>query len=105
MNKETVLGEWIAYFENPRFCPVSACRDSLEEMKALSKLLGNAIRIAHVDCSLTIEVCKILQVKTSLTPKVIYFTNQNQAYLYQGPIKAKVLRDTFMSKDHGYKTH
>ena len=46
-----------------------------------------------------------MQVKASATPKVIYFTNKNKAYLYEGPLKSKSLRNTFISDDHGYLKH
>ncbi len=29
MDKETVLGEWVAYFENTRLCSSQVCRDGL----------------------------------------------------------------------------
>ena len=52
--------------------------------------------------SLTSELCKILKVKVSSHPQVIYFSTRNRAYLYEGPLKAKYLSENFISDDHGY---
>ena len=56
----------------------------------------------HLFSSLTSELCKILKVKVSSHPKVIYFSSRNRAYLYEGPLKAKYLSENFISDDHGY---
>ena len=49
MNKETVIGEWVAYFENSRLCKVQACKDGLQEISSLSKMFGNKMQFAHID--------------------------------------------------------
>ena len=49
MNKETVIGEWVAYFENSRLCKVQACKDGLQEITSLSKTIGNKMKFAQID--------------------------------------------------------
>jgi hypothetical protein len=47
-------------------------------------------------------LCKILKVKVSSHPQVIYFSPRNRAYLYEVPLKAKYLSENFISDDHAY---
>ena len=80
MDKNQVIGEWLAYFENPKLCKASACKDGLAEIKKLDRQLQGKLRIARVNCAVTTEVCKILNVKVSLTPKLIFFTPDKKAF-------------------------
>ena len=75
------------------------------EIKCNLLILIGKLNFLNLYSSLTTELCKILQVKASATPKVIYFTNKNKVYLYEGPFKAKDLRSNFLSDDHGYLKH
>ncbi len=49
MDKENVLGEWLAYFENSRLCSGTVCKDGLNEMGKLSEFLDGKMRIAHIN--------------------------------------------------------
>ena len=37
MDKDQVIGEWLAYFENPKLCKASACKEGLSEIKKLDR--------------------------------------------------------------------
>jgi hypothetical protein len=38
MDKHAILGEWLAYFHNPRFCKNQRiCKDRLSQLQQLSK--------------------------------------------------------------------
>jgi hypothetical protein len=67
-------------------------------------LIGNYSLITLYSAK-TAEVCKILPVKISNVPKVIFFTHKNTAYLYDGDIKADLLLKNFISDDFGFEKH
>ena len=39
MDREKIIGEWLAFFENPKLCKGSACKDGLSELKKLDRML------------------------------------------------------------------
>jgi hypothetical protein len=48
MDKESVLGEWLAYFDNSRIC--KTCKETTyEEIKKLAFLLQRKVKVAHID--------------------------------------------------------
>ena len=49
MDKDSIIGEWIAYFENTRLCNMEFCKKGLSEMEALPQLIKNKIKVAHID--------------------------------------------------------
>ena len=105
MDRDKIIGEWLAFFENPKLCKGTACKDGLSEMKKLDRQLQGRLRIARINCALTVEVCNILNVKAAVGPKVIFFTPDKKAYLYEGPVKASAIKETFITEDHGYRNH
>ena len=105
MDKEQIIGEWLTFFDNPKLCKGSSCKDGLAEVKKLDRQLQGKLRIARVNCALTKEVCKILGVKVGASPKLIFFTPDKKAFQYEGPIKAAKIKETFISEDHGYRNH
>ena len=105
MDREKIIGEWLTFFENPKLCKGTACKDGLSEIKKLDRLLQGRLRIARINCAVTVEVCNILNVKAGVAPKVIFFTPDKKAYIYEGPIKAAAIKETFISEDHGYLKH
>jgi len=49
MDKNSVIGIWLAYFENTRLCKVQACKDGFEEIKMAARKLPDYINAAHID--------------------------------------------------------
>ena len=49
MDKNNVLGMWLAYFENSRLCDVEICRDGLEQIHMASKNVPSYMKVAHID--------------------------------------------------------
>lgn len=37
MDKNQIIGEWLTYFENPKLCKASACKEGLSEIKKLDR--------------------------------------------------------------------
>lgn len=70
-------------------------------------LTGNKDSVSYINIysAKTAEVCKILQVKIASSPKVIFFTMNNNAYLYEGELKASQLLINFISDDYSFQNH
>jgi hypothetical protein len=49
MDREHIIGEWLAYFENTKLCKGTACKDGLNEMRKLHRLLQGKLRIARIN--------------------------------------------------------
>ena len=49
MDKHSIIGEWIAYFENSRLCNMDYCKKGLSEMDALPQLIKDKMKVAHID--------------------------------------------------------
>jgi len=49
MDRERIIGEWLAYFENTKLCKGTTCKDALNEMKKLDRMLQGKLRIARVN--------------------------------------------------------
>ncbi|TNV80386.1 hypothetical protein FGO68_gene2737 [Halteria grandinella] len=107
MDHQSILGEWLAYFDEPKYCKGTTCKKAKEELAALDSMLREqkqVVRIAKINCALTQELCMILQINTEAGPQLVYFTQDNEAYSYNGTFQASEILKGFI-EGKGYKQH
>ncbi|TNV80365.1 hypothetical protein FGO68_gene7928 [Halteria grandinella] len=107
MDHQSILGEWLAYFDEPKYCKGRTCKKAKEELPALDSLLReqqSSLRIAKINCALTQELCVILQINTQAGPQLVYFTSENEAYTYNGTFQASEILNEFI-EGKAYKKH
>lgn len=49
MDRDHIIGEWLAYFENTKLCKGNACKDGLNEIKKFDRMLQGKLRIAKIN--------------------------------------------------------